>query len=210
MIETGFFAKGDPLENINQPARFVDVAFELNDDEVSEPLELGDKYYVMQVLERQAASVPELSAVEGKVRAAVMEKKKDEIAKKNAEAFLAGVAGGKGFTEEAKASGLEVKNSGFFKRVAPITGIGFEQGLSDAAFSLTPSRPLPENPIEGKKGYYVIILKEEKAADAKGFEDKKLELKSELLAQKQQKLLEDWLSQLRQRAEVLIEEGILD
>jgi peptidyl-prolyl cis-trans isomerase D len=210
MTETDFFSQGDLLKQVKQSAKFSQTAFALGDEEVSEPLDFGDGYYVIQVIDRQAAAIPELEDVEEKVRKDLLKRKQDDAVKKKAEALLAAASEGKDLQREAKALGVEMKSTDPFKRFGSIPGIGFEQELSEAAFSLGPSRPLPEKVIKGKKGYYVIRFKEELAADVAGFEAKKSEIRSGLLVQKRQNLLQDWFDQLRREGDILIEEGFLN
>ena len=209
-VETDFFAQGEPVKGINQSNEFSQTAFTLNDDEVNEPLAVGNNYYVMQVIERQEARFPDLSVVKDQVQKDVIKKKREEAAQKGAEGFLARIKEGKGFEQQAMALNLEVKSTESFKRFGSIPGIGFEQSLNEAAFSLGPSNPLPENAIKGKKGFYIIRFKEAQIPDEKSFEAKKQEITSRLLAQKRQQLMMEWYAWLRQQGEVVVEEGYIN
>jgi peptidyl-prolyl cis-trans isomerase D len=208
--ETEFFSRNDPFKGIPQAEKLAQVAFDLSDEEVSEPVELPDGYYVLQVIERKDAAIAELEVVEKKVREDLTKSRQDELAKKDADAFLGKVKDGRDMEQEAKAVGLEMRSTDYFKRFGSIPGIGFERELTDTVFSLRPSRPLPEQVVKGKKGYYVIRFKDRKEADPKAFEAKKSEIEEGLLAQKQQNLLDEWLSQLRRDGDVLIEKEFLD
>lgn len=208
--ETEFFSRSDPFKGIPQAEKLAQVAFDLSDEEVSEPVELPDGYYVLQVTERKEALIADLEVVEKRVREDLTKSRQDELAKKTADAFLGKVKDGRDLEQEAKVIGLEMKSTDYFKRFGSIPGIGFERELIDMVFSLSPSRPLPEKVVRGKKGYYVVRFKGRNEADPNAFEAKKSEIEEGLLAQKQQNLLDEYLSKLRQDGEVSIEGGFLN
>jgi len=56
----------------------------------------------------------------------------------------------------------------------------------------------------------VIRLKERQGADPKEFEAKKSEIKSGIISQKSQELMDEWLAQLRREGEIAIEEGFVE
>jgi peptidyl-prolyl cis-trans isomerase D len=207
---TDLFARGEQIKGIPGAEKFTKAAFDLSNDEVSESLDLADGYYILEVMERKPAEIPELGAVEKKVKKDLMAVKQDEQAKKDAEAFLNALKGGMAFQKEAKNRKLEAKGTGFFKRFDSIPGIGAEQEVMDVAFSLNPSAPLPGAVIKARQGYYVIRLKDRQAADPKEFEAKKSDTKAGVIFQKRQKLMDEWLAQLRQEGEITIEEGFLE
>jgi peptidyl-prolyl cis-trans isomerase D len=210
VLETDFFSRRDPIKQIKESGKFAELAFGLGDDEVSEPLELSDGYYLLEVAEKKEAAIPELESVEEKVRKDLLVIRQDELAKEKAEQFLASVKEGKDFNAVAKARQLEVKSTDFFKRTGSIPGIGFEKAIVDTAFSLEPSNPLSDQVIKGRQGVFVIRFKESKEADPKEFEAQKADIMAQIKSQKQQKLVEEWLAQLRQEGEVTIQEGFLD
>jgi len=208
--ETGFFARDDKVKGITDAAKFVQTAFDLNDDEVSEVLELADGYHILEVIGRKPAEIPEFKAVEKEVNKDLVAVRQDELAKKAAGEFLEALKGGADFQEEGKSRGFEPKTTEPFKRSGSIPGIGSERELADIAFSLDASSPLADSVIKGKKDYYVIRLKERKEADPKEFETKKEETKQSLVFQKRQKVMDEWFAQLRQQSEITIQEGFLD
>jgi peptidyl-prolyl cis-trans isomerase D len=210
VLETDFFSRRDPVKQIKQAEKFAEVAFGLGDDEVSEPLELSDGYYLLEVVERKEAAIPELKSVEEKVRKDLLGIRQDGLAKKKAEEFLESVKQGKVFEAEAKAQQLEVKSTEFFKRSGSIPGLGFEKEIVNVAFSLEPTNRLPDLAIKGRQGFFVIRFKDRKAADPKTFQAQKADIMAEIMSQKQRLLVDEWLTLLRQEGEVTIQEGFLD
>jgi peptidyl-prolyl cis-trans isomerase D len=210
MLETDFFALRDRVKGIKEWQQFAKVAFDLADDEVSEPLEFADGYYLLERIDKKEAAIPELTLVEEKVRKDLIAVRQDELAKKEADEFFQAISKGSDFETEAKRLRLDVKSTELFKRFGSIPGIGLEEEITNVAFSLSLSKPIPEGVIKGKQGYYVIRLKDQQDADPKEFEARKSEIKSGIVSQKRQELMAQWLAQLREQSEVTIEEGFLD
>ncbi|MGE0083765.1 MAG: SurA N-terminal domain-containing protein [Desulfococcaceae bacterium] len=100
--------------------------------------------------------------------------------------------------------------TGFFKRNEPIPQIGYEQEISQAAFLLSKENPLPETPLKGKNGYYVIRFKDRKLPDATAFEKEKASVRERLLRQKQYKTFETWITQLRVKSKITKQEDLLN
>ena len=94
LVTTEFFTRRNPPNGIQKKAEFAGAAFNLPDGEVSEIQDFGDGYYILETVEKRPAQVPELSAVEQKVKADLSKEKKDEKAKADAEAVLAALKDG--------------------------------------------------------------------------------------------------------------------
>ena len=209
VLETDFFSRRDPIKQIKQAGNFAEVAFGLG-DEVSEPLELPGGYYLLEIVGRKEAAIPELTSVEERVRKELLGIRQDELAKEKAEQFLASIKEGKDFEAEAKGQQLEVKSTDFFKRSGSIPGLGFEKEIVNTAFSLEPSNRLADDVVKGRQGVFVIRLKDIREADPETFQEQKASIVAQITSQKQQKLVEEWLAQLRQEGEITIQEGFLD
>jgi len=208
--ETGFFPQNGPIKGIKEKRKFAETAFALGEDEVGEPLELSDGYYILQLIAMEPAKIPDLKTVEEKVRQDLIQERKDDLAKKDAEEFLNALKGGAEFQKAAASQKLKTKTTGFFKRSGAIPQIGLERDIQEAAFLLSPLKLFPDAVIKGKQGYYVLQFKARQEADPKEFEDKKREITSSLLLQKRQRTIGELLALLREKSEVTVEEGFLD
>ena len=123
---------------------------------------------------------------------------------------MADLTGGADIQEAAESRGLEVKSTEFFQRSGAIPGLGYEQDIQKAAFSLSEAKPFPDNTVKGRKGHYVIWLKTRQEPDAQGFEEKKTQITSSLLTEKRQRTIQEFIDQLRAQSVVTIQEGFLD
>lgn len=203
---TDFFTRQGPVKGIQDASAFVQAAFKLSDDDFSDVQDFGDGYYILQVADRIKARIPTLDNIKEKIIADLVKEKQAEKAKKDAGTLLASVKKGKPFAEESKKFNLTVADTPFFKRNDSIPGIGYDQNIAGAAFKLTEKKRFPEEILKGSKGIYVIRYKERKMPDSKGFEKEKAQIIENQLKNKKIKVFNEWLSNLRGKSEISIEE----
>ena len=206
---TDFFTSVGPQEDIQNKAAFAKAAFELPDEQVSEILDFGDGYYLMEIAERQEARIPELKEVEEKVKADLIEQKKFEKAKMDAEALMSALKEGAAIETAGQEFNLTPKSTGFFKRNGSIPDIGYERELSRAAFELSEKNILPKEVFRSKKGYYVIKFNQRKMPSMDEFEKEKAEIKERLLQQKRSVTMREWLDQKKTGSEIVVEDDFL-
>lgn len=248
--ETEFFTRAQGPKGMANAAAFASAAFSLDEGEISEARELPDGYYVIQVSEKEPAEIAPFEDVSERVRADLLQQRRDEKAQEAARAFLARLKEGGAHMAGTDASGEEespevatadgdsdsnsepsaddgtsngeapiadsetgapaFEETGFFARNSAIPGIGREQEIARTAFQLTAEEPLPEAPLKGRTGYFVVRFKERKGPDMEAFEAEKADIKSNLSRQKQFQAFESWLAQVKSRSEVVVEEGALN
>lgn len=207
--ETGFFSESGTIEGLKEPRKFAEVAFTLPENEPSEPLEQSDGYYILQRIASKPARIPELETIKDKVEEDLVEANRDGLAKAEAETLLADLAGGADIQEAAASRELKVESTDFFLRSGAIPGMGFEQDIQKTAFSLSEAKPFPDWVIKGRQGYYVIWFKARQEPDVQGFEEKRSQISSSLLVEKQQRAVQGLIDQLRGQSEVTIQDGFL-
>ncbi len=207
---TDFFTRQGPTQAIQNKAAFAKTAFELPEGEISEIEDFGDGYYLIEIIGKNAAQIPELSAVEKTVSADLIKEKKSEKAKTDAEALLSALKDGAALAAASKEFDLKIQSTGFFKRNDSIPNIGFERDLSRAAFELSEQESLPPEIIKGRKGYYIIQFRQRQAPSLADFEKEKEDIKNQLLQQKRFKAFQAWLDQRKKSSEIVIEESFLN
>ncbi len=207
LLTTEFTRKG-PDKGIKDRAKFASVAFNLSVMEISDILDLEDGYYILQMVEKIPEKFPDIDDVKEKVRADWIKEKQDEKARKDANALFAALKKGNSMSAESSKFNLKPTATGFFKRNDSIPHIGFERDIAVAVFKLSNEKKLPEDIIKGKKGYYVIRLKERKEPEPEGFDKEKASIKETLLQQKKFKTFDAWLSIIRNKSEISIEEEV--
>ena len=206
---TDFFTRQGPSKGVQDKAGFAKVAFDLPEEQVSEIQDLGDGYYLLEIVDKQAVRIPELTEVEEKVKADLIKEKKNEKAKMDAEALLSALKDGVAIETAGKEFDLTPKSTGFFKRAGTIPNIGFERELSRIAFELSDANSLPQEVIPAGKGFYVIKFKQRQTPVMEEFEKEKANILERLLQQKRSETLRAWLEQKKNSSAIVIEEGFL-
>ena len=210
LVTTDFFTRKDPPKGIQKKAEFAGVAFGLPDGEVSEVQDFGDGYYILETLEKRPAEVPELDAVEAKVKADLIKEKKEEKAKADAEAVMAALKDGVPVMEAGREFELKPAATGFFKRNDAIPNIGYERDLARAAFELTDQNRLPSKVFKGRKGYFVIQLRQKKSPAMDDFEKERATITQRLLQQKRFQTFDAWLEQIKNSSEIIVESDFIN
>ncbi len=207
---TDFFTADNPaLKGINDAQRFSQVAFGLDEMAISQIQDFSDAYYIIQVIERSAAAVPEYEQVKNRVKDDLIKERQDDQARKDAQAFLADAKKGGGFAEISAKYGVTPEATGLFPRGGSIPKIGFESEISRTAFELSKEKPLPESPLKGQQGWYVVHFRSRQLPEGEGFDKEKTTIAKRLEEQKQQAALQSWIADLRARSEVQINESLI-
>ncbi len=204
---TEFFSQKKGPRGIKNAAQFAAVAFKLPLDEASDIQDLGDGYYLIEVIETQAAQIPELKSVESNVKNDLIKEMQDAEALREAQAILSELKKGASFATVAGQFNLMPQSTGFFKRNASIPAIGYEPEVARAAFKLSDSNKLHDDVLIAQKGYFVISFAERQEPSPEGFEKEKTQIKARLQQQKAFKTVGDWLARLKDESEIIIEEG---
>ncbi|MDP2647355.1 MAG: SurA N-terminal domain-containing protein [Desulfobacterales bacterium] len=207
LLSTDYFTRKGP-DNIKNQAKFAAAALNLAAGDISQVLDLGGgAYSILQVIEKIPASIPEMKDVEKKIRTEWIQEKQDESARKDAQAFLAALQKGEALSAAAQQQGMSPKTTGFFKRGGSIPNIGYEGEIAAVAFKLSNKKQLPEAPVKGNAGYYVIRFRDRKAPEPGEFEAEKKEIKQRLLEQKKATIFSRWLNQVKLRSDIVIEDA---
>ncbi len=201
-LTTEFFSRRQPAAGIDPAAEFVQAAFQLPANEVSEVLELGEDYYVLQIVEQRPARVPELAAVEARVRQDLIREKQTEQAGQAARALLGDLKAGVASDPAAKKMGATVETTDFFKRSGSAPAVGLAPEVVRAAFELSEREPLPAEPVKTSEGYTVIRFRERKPPAPEGLAAEREQIRSRLLQQKKTEAWGAWLEQLRQASTI--------
>ena len=213
IVTTDFFTKNSgPDTGIKNRSAFASYAFNLSLMEIGDIQDFEDGYYIIQLIEKIPEKIPELKDVEEKVRIDLIKQMRDEKANKDANELLVALKDNKSpedtkWETECKKLNLTATATGFFKRNSSISHIGFDQNISQAAFKLSNENMLPEAPVKGEKGYYIIRFRDRKEPGLNGFEEEKEKIKEKLLKQKMLKTFDAWLSSIRNKSVISIEKS---
>jgi peptidyl-prolyl cis-trans isomerase D len=207
---TRFFTDEGPQDRSIVPRdKFVEIAFSLSDMEISEINELIDGYYIIQLVDTQESRIPNFEEVNEKVESQWILAKQDELARQDAESFLEKVKSESTMEKISEEFNVVVSESDFFGRNQAIPNIGYEPEISTAAFDLSQEKNYPEEILRGNSGYYVIAFQDHKEPDNEDFAKQKENIRRQLMAQKQMKTFEDWITQIRNNSKISIRDNVI-
>jgi len=211
LLKTDFFTKKGPKKIVADPAQFALHAFELEDGEISEIKELKNEYYIIQMIDKKPERISDFEVVKKEVKAHLLKKKQDEKANDEAKRVLSQLKNGKSMKDAASKIKLKLKSTGFFKRNDTIPNIGYEREITDKGFKLSKKNSFTDDPIKGKKGYYIIRLKERKTSEPKSLTDKDIEgIKKKIQQQKEREVYMAFIEKLKSVSDIQIKEEIFN
>jgi peptidyl-prolyl cis-trans isomerase D len=202
--ESEYFSAGEPIEGIGEEPKLTESLFALQQGEASEVLEVNGKFYIFQVIDRKPSTLPALADVREKVKEDLTEKLAAEEAKADAEKFLGRVKGGEQWDALVKAVKKTARSTEFFSRQSPPSELGYNQAMIEASFGLGEKKTYPDKVYETENGIFVIRYEGSEGIDQAKFEEEKDKYRQSLTRARQRVLMENWLEDLRKRAEVEI------
>ncbi|HLF18261.1 MAG TPA: peptidyl-prolyl cis-trans isomerase [Candidatus Omnitrophota bacterium] len=199
---SGFFSMENPNLGMGMSYELLKRLFELDAQEISEPYETSNGYFIAKVTEKKEAYVPEYEEAQEKVKDAVLRNAAMDITKKKAEELLAALKVEYqktlpyDFANAAKALGLELDQTPVFKRGQYLPAIGISKAFQEAAFALTQENKISDV-IEEPNGFYILHLDGYTAATEEEYEQLKDEIAQVLLDRERNEIFSEFLSRLR-------------
>lgn len=206
---TGLFSEDDLKGEFAANEQLRTAAFSLAPGQSSRIVETEEGAYLVRVIERQDARVPDYAEVADEVKDIIAEERAFSQALGAARALLERAKKGEDLAVLARSEKLRMEQSGYFARTEgfmPRTGVfvGDKEGL----FGLKEGEYFPE--VVSQNGrHYIFRLSGVREADEAGFEPRKAEFQQRLLAEKQDEALGKWLRGLREKSKIKVNEAVL-
>ena len=207
---TDMITRNQPVEGVSDATAFGRVLFDLNADGISEVQEIGGAFYIIQVQKIEAPQVPALENVRARVVADWEQELRWEQAENQAKAFLLALQEGGDLDALSNEKGLEVKNSGFFKRNEAIAEIGYQPEIAAAAFALSKANPLPESPVRSSSGFYVFRFLERREPEGRIDPTQMDQTRTQLLERKRRQIFDDWMAAAKARTDIKIDRSVME
>jgi len=199
--ETPLLTRAEPIPGLGSVPAFNLEAFKLKPKEVG-LVEMPQGFALLELVQRQAATLPPLAETKDRVRLAVARQQAKKLAAKEAEGLLAHLRKGEPLARVAAQAGLPLKDSGYFTRLQGFVDQPLAEPLTSAAFQLTNKQPYPPQPIIWQGKYYILAFKKRRQPPPEDFQKEREILARQFLQDKRRLLLEAWLQKEWQRAQV--------
>lgn len=198
---TEFFEKGSVIPGIGRMPAAVDFIFARPIGETSPIYYIRDGLLIFKILGMQKARIQTVKEVESQIVAHLLEEKKLEDAHERCLIFYNQIETPDRLEGKAKEAGLSVKETEKeFSFDDYIRDIGRDPAFTSAALALDAGEL--SQPVEGKRGYYLIQLTEKSAVDSSAYLKKKEELRNQILTAKQNQFYNQWLEHAKENADI--------
>jgi peptidyl-prolyl cis-trans isomerase D len=196
--QTSLIARGQGVEEIENPVAFTQAAFALDVGEISQPISIGNRYIIMKLLERKISYLPPFEEVRATVQEHLVRERAMELARQKAEALLSEVKTGKSLEELAQMLNIQAEQTGMFSRDSTIPKLGHPPAFIQEAFRMSVGDArvidLSEQPA-------VMVLRERQGFDAEAYEQEKAQLQQRVVRQRRDQTFAQWAKDLRRQAE---------
>ena len=195
---TGFFPQAAPPAKADAVVRdqaFLQAAFGLRKGELSSIVETADGYGIVYVDDVREAVVPKLDEVRARVVADFKGAKGVELARAAAETALKTAREKKVWPED-----VARQESDHLRRSGPSGAV--PAPVRDDAFARLSADGFPEQAIAVGTDYFIYQILDTRPGKNPESEAQRANLEKQLLVARENKLMADWLSQLRSDAKI--------
>jgi len=213
--QTEFFSKKHPEKSgTNVPmagdASFLNAAFSLNKGELSSLIETPQGYAIIFAADKKEPETALFEDVAEQVREDYISAKAEEMAEETAAAMLSTLKqeDSGDLAAEATKLSLTPETSDFITRNAA-AGSSLPQQIVNMAFELSEDKPYPEEVVAADSKFYVFRVMDKQVPSPELFSTKGNAFKAGLLERKKSALLASWLENVRDKAEIEINQQFL-
>ncbi|MFU8770706.1 MAG: peptidylprolyl isomerase, partial [Desulfotignum sp.] len=125
-------------------------------------------------------------------------------AETRAQALLAAAMASDSLETLAQEKGLTLSATDWFTRYDMIEGIGRSDGFNQAAFSLTPEKPLSPEVLKTDQGFFIIVFKDRQIPGEDDLQVNLADIRQQLLQAKQGQYFQAWINELKEQSRIEI------
>jgi peptidyl-prolyl cis-trans isomerase D len=201
-VTTDYFPAEQPLQFLEGQTKVLNTIFSLQAREISDVVEINNRFYLIQVIDKKASYLPNLIEVSAAVEGMYKEYLAQQKAKSAAEAYLTRLKGGSDWSALAQERKLTPVTTDFFTRQALPQGMEAIQGLDSAVFKLSQNKRYPDNAFEGDAGAYILRWEDKKGIDEAKFKGEKDKYISNIKSMKEQYAYSAWMQRLMNNSKI--------
>jgi peptidyl-prolyl cis-trans isomerase D len=199
--ETQVREKGGMVPGIGLNESITRWAFDQSVGTVSEPFTIPRGYVVMSIADASDAGVKPFEEVKESIRPLALRKKKLEKAEERAAQLKAELAPSDSLWKVNQLDPrVKVQRTGTFTLGGSVPGAGRDPNFLGAVSGLAIGEISP--PVKSVRGAYLIQLLSKTPFDSVGYQQQYETLRTQLLQEKRNRFLTDWLAKLKENADI--------
>jgi peptidyl-prolyl cis-trans isomerase D len=166
---------------------------DLQKNEISKVMAADDNYYLVRVIDKKAAYLPNLKDIRAEVEKQFSASEKQTLAEKEAFTILSRLKKGESLDKVAKEKSLKINETGLFQPGNVIPKLGVSSNSPEVLIQLTANKPYPEKPLVINNSFVIFKFKDASKIDAKDFAAKKDIYKKIFISVKREEIMQMWL-----------------
>lgn len=199
--ETPDFVKGSVIPGVGANDGVMSFAFDGKLDAISEVMNVTGGVSVFKISGVRPEGVRPFDDVKQVMHHQVLRQKKIEAMKQEVDAFFKGLTPTADLATAAKAvSRATAQKTGSFTTQDAPSGVGRDYVFIGQASTLKPGEI--SKPFEGTRGLYIVKLLSKSSFDSTQYVSSKNSLRDQILQEKRNRLFSEWLTALRDKAEI--------
>lgn len=204
--ETGFFSSNQPNLTPGWSFNTLNYLFQADINETLGPIETEDAFLIVQLKDRQEASIASYEEAQEQVREMTLKEAAAELANTKANEYLSALSNllaknpELSFPDAAAQLDLSVQVTPTFNRGQYLPTIGISSEFQEAAFSLNEQRPLAETLVETPAGTAILYLDKTIPVSMEQFEKDKTAFIEKLQNEATNKVFNEFLTELRKQS----------
>lgn len=213
--QTDFFPRKSPEKSGSKASMatepsFLDAAFSLNKGELSSLVETPQGYAIIFAADKKEPETALYEDVEQQVREEYISARSEAMAKETAETMLSelNAEGMANFAAEAEKLNMTVKTSDYVTRSAA-AGSSLPSQIVNMGFELSEEKLYPDEAVFANGMFYVFRVMEKRSPSTDLFSEQENAFRTGLLERKKSALLASWLANVRDKAEIEINQQFL-
>lgn len=200
VLESAEFAKGAFIPGLGQFESINKFAFNNDAGDISDAYQVNNGYTVVKVATVKKEGVRPFDEVKESLRGRALREKKMAALKSIVEQKYSSVGENGDLMTLAADPNIPVQNTGEFAVGGGIPTVGREYAFAGAAKN-TPVGKVSA-PVEGRRGYYLLKVLNRTPFDTTSYGLMKNMLATQLVTEKRQRVLTQWLAKLKETADI--------
>ncbi|MBN1848926.1 MAG: SurA N-terminal domain-containing protein [Deltaproteobacteria bacterium] len=199
---TDFFPQDEPIPGIGGDSKLRESLFAMNKESVSDMVEVNNKYYIFQVMDKKESYLPEMEEVKDRVKNDYINHLASVAAKTAAEKYLKQLLDGKDWDQLAKEKKYKTQTTDYFTRQGLPSQIGYVPEMLETAFKLGGEKRYPDDVFENSKGAFVMRWEGYQGIDEERYTAEKEIFRNSIIQTKTQEIYRDWVDRLKDNADI--------